>query len=105
MVSLAYAAAGKHGPLTVRDAIEDYLTFLEANRRSALDARCRANAFILPVLGDLEIEELTTERLRQWHVDLAKAPPRLRTKAGTPQKHRPDRADDESRRRRRSTAN
>ena len=97
--------AGKTGPLTVRQAVEVYLEFLTANRKSAPDARYRAAAFIYPELGDLEVEALTTDHLRRWHASLAKAAPRLRTKKGQKQQHRKIADDDEAQRRRRSTAN
>jgi integrase len=105
MTARTHAAAGKTGPLTVRDVVEEYLQFLETNRKSAYDARYRAAAFIYPALGDLEIVELTTERLERWHANLAKSAPRLRTREGEKQKHREIINDDEARRRRRSTAN
>ncbi|ACA21158.1 integrase family protein [Methylobacterium sp. 4-46] len=105
MVQRAHAAAGKTGPLTVQDAVEAYLAFLDANRKSGLDARHRAQAFIYPLLGDVEVEALTTAKLSRWLTDLAKTPPRIRTKAGAEQRYREVPDDDESRRRRRSTAN
>src|SRR3954454_14903203 len=105
MVHRAHAAAGKHGPLTVRDAVEAYLAWLADNRRTGADARYRASAFIFPALGDVEVEALKTERLRRWHADVAKAPPRLRTKPGEAQRHRAHLDDDEPKRRRRSSAN
>src|SRR5262249_21896507 len=90
----AHHAAGKHGPLTVRDAVESYLEFLEAHRKSASDARVRAEALILPQLGNVEVSALTTEQLRKWHVGLTK----------TAARH--GRQDDgDAQRRRRSTAN
>jgi len=104
-------AAGKSGPLTVRAAVEDYLQFLETNRKSAYDARYRAAAFIYPEFGDggdiedVEAEALTTDHLRRWHAGLAKTAPRLRTKKGKKQQYREITDDDEGRRRRRSTAN
>src|SRR6202008_1031697 len=51
------------GPLTVRQAIESYLEFLEGHRNTAEDARVRAEALILPQLGDIPVIELTTEKL------------------------------------------
>ncbi|GJD48014.1 hypothetical protein OPKNFCMD_0728 [Methylobacterium crusticola] len=86
MVQRAHAAAGKTSPLTVRDALETYLDFLDANRKSGLDARHRAGAFIYPPLG--EIEKLTTAKLDKWLTGLAKAPPRIRSKAGAEQRYR-----------------
>jgi integrase len=105
MVRRVHTAAGKTAPLTVQDAVDVYLEFLDSNRKSGADARVRAKALIYPQLGDIEVESLTTERLQRWHADLAKAAPRLRTKPGDRQRHRPIPHDDEARRRRRSTAN
>jgi integrase len=105
MTARTHVAAGKTGPLTVHDTVAEYLQFLETNRKSAYDARYRAAAFIYPALGDLEVVELTTERLERWHANLAKSAPRLRTREGEKQKHREITNDDEARRRRRSTAN
>jgi integrase len=101
----AHVAAGKTGPLTVHAAVEDYLQFLETNRKTATDARYRAAAFIYPELGDLEVAELRTERLERWHAGLAKAAPRLRTKEGAKQQHRAAADDEDGRRRRQASAN
>jgi integrase len=97
--------AGKAGPLTVKDVVEAYLEFLEHNRKTARDARYRAEAFILPKLGDIEVAALTTDILRKWHAALAKALPRTRTKPGEAQRHRAFNGDDEAVRRRRSSTN
>ena len=105
MVSRAQAAAGRAGPFTVADAIADYLGFLETNRKSAVDARARAEAFILPALGNLECVALSTEQIHKWHVGLTKLPPRARTKRGAKQRHRKTAGDDEALRRRRASAN
>lgn len=106
MVQRAHAAAGKTGPLTVADAIKLYIEFLENNRKSAREAQYAADAFILPVLGAVEIEALTTDQIRKWHAGLVKAQPRLRTKRGKEQQYREiDATDPEHQRRRKSTAN
>jgi integrase len=105
MVSRAHAAAGKTGPITVADAMDEYLTFLDGNRKSGGDARYRDAAFIRPRIGNIEAAALTTEKLRRWHADLANAAPRLRTRKGKAQKHREQGTDDESKRRRRASAN
>jgi integrase len=105
MVRRAHSAAGKTGPLTVKDAIEQYIEWLENNRKSSYDARRRAEAFIYPKLGDVEADSLTTDMLRKWHAGLAKVAPRLRTKPGKAQKHRIFNGDAESVRQRRSSAN
>jgi len=90
----AHHAAGKTGPLTVADAMESYFEFLDAHRKTARDARVRAEALILPQLGDIEVQALTTERLRKWHLGLAK----MAARHG-------QRDDGDGQRRRRSTAN
>jgi integrase len=101
----AHAAAGKTGPLTVKDAIESYIQFLENNRKSGGEARYAADAFILPEFGAVEIDALTTDQIRDWHVKVSKTPARVRTKPGEPQKFKDDTNDPESPRRRKSTAN
>jgi integrase len=101
MVARAHHAAGKHGPLTVADAVESYLSFLDTHRKTGYGARHRARAHILPTLGHIEVQALTTERLRKWHADIAKMPARVRTAPGAKQQHRkPDHSADGVRRRR-----
>jgi integrase len=93
---------------TVGRVMDDYLAALEADGRSpdaVRDARYRDQAFIRPKLGSIEFAALTADRLRRWLHDLAKAPPRLRTKPGKPQKHRDADGKEESSRQRRATAN
>jgi integrase len=91
------------GPLTVQRAVEDYLVHIQ-DKAGTQDATWRANALIVPQLGKLKVDELTTERLRKWHSDLAKLPPRVRTKRGEEQKHG-EIDGEEGRRRRCSSAN
>jgi integrase len=105
MVSRAHAAVGKTGPLTVADAIESYIEFLENNRKSGGEGRYAADAFILPTLGRIEVDALTTDQIRAWHASIAKAPARIRTKPGEKQQFKSDTADPEQTRRRRSSAN
>lgn len=105
MVSRAHAAAGKTGPLAVKDAIESYIEFLDSNRKSGGEARYAADAFILPELGEVEIDKLTTDQIRTWHVKVAKTPARIRTKPGGEQKYKVASGDPEQGRRRKSTAN
>lgn len=91
--------------ITVAAAMDDYLAFLDNNRRSAGDARYRDAAFIRPELGKIEPAALTAKQIRDWHAGLAKKAPRLRTKKGKEQKFREIGNDDESKRRRRASAN
>ena len=105
MVARAHATAGKTGPLTVKTAIDSYIQFLETNRKSARFARYVADAFVLPELGDIEVEALSTDKLRTWHAKLAKASARIRTRKGEKQRFKDDGDDPERDRRRKATAN
>jgi integrase len=107
MVARAHASAGKTGPLTVEEAIDSYIGFLETNRKSARFARYVADAFILPKLelGKTEVEALSTDKLRAWHSKLAKASARIRTRDGEKQRFKDDADDPERDRRRKATAN
>jgi integrase len=94
------------GPYTVRVCLEEYLGFMERDRKSAKDARWRAEAYILPELGDIPCVDLTSERLREWFHAAAQQPARVRSKAGGVQQYRThDATDAEQRRKRRSTTN
>lgn len=64
---------------TVRAAIDDYLADQRRRgKRSVGDAQTRANALILPLLGDVTLAQLTTKQLRAWRDGVAAAPPRRR---------------------------
>ena len=96
------------GPYTVKRCVEEYLTWLEQNRKTAKDSRIRAEALIYPTLGNLEVAKLTTKQLRDWRDGVASTPARLRTKKGQAQRYRPvDEEDDpeDAQRRRRASAN
>jgi integrase len=105
MVQRAHKAAGIQAPLTVATAVNSYVEFLEANRKSGREARYAADAFILPTLGKIRLDALTTEQIRKWHHGLAKAGARIRTTKGLAQQFRGNEDDPEWRRRRKSTAN
>ena len=96
----------RHRDLHRPSAIEDYLQWLDGNRKSASDARWRANALILPNLGDKEVARLTAKDLRSWQSSVARQGPRIRTRKDEDQKFREiDKDDPEERRRRRASAN
>jgi integrase len=105
MVGRANKAAGKTGPITVKAAIDAYVEFLEAKRKSAQFSRYAADAFILPVLGETEVEDLTKEQIENWHHDLAKTGARIRVKKGDEQRFKEITDPEEHQRKRRSTAN
>ena len=70
----------RSGPYTVRECLEDYLTWLQGHRKTAGDARYRVDAHIVPKLGEIQCDRLTTAEIQKWLRDLAASPARLRTK-------------------------
>ena len=105
-VRVAQGLPAKDGPYTVRTCLDEYLDFLDANRKSAKDARWRVEALIAPNLGGVPCCDLTAAKLRRWLEETAKAAPRLRSRRGAEPRYRQvvD-GDDEQRRKRRATAN
>jgi integrase len=96
----------KAGPFTVRDCVQQYLTWLEAERKSGRDARLKAEAFILPALGDKKCEALTADDINTWRNNAAALPPRARTSKGAKQQYRKKfDSSDEAVRRRKATVN
>jgi integrase len=100
----------RKGPYTVRDAIADYLDWLACHRKTTRDSKYRADALILPDLGDLYVDRLSAARLRKWQEGLATAAARLRRSAeevasGKIKGRDAHPNDVEAIRRRRSTAN
>jgi integrase len=97
--------ADDDGPYTVRKCLYEYLDWLERNRKSGKDASYRAEALILPALGDVVCAGLTAVCIRKWRDDLSDTAPRLRVKKGQDQRFRAIDDDDEGRRRRKATTN
>jgi integrase len=96
------------GPYTVADALRDYFEAREHEGSKGVKGyRQTAAAPILPQLGSIEIEKLTTVTIRAWLAGLAKTDKLVRTKlADTRRATRGFDADDpEAVRARRSTAN
>jgi NADH dehydrogenase/NADH:ubiquinone oxidoreductase subunit G len=104
-IARAHAAAGKTGPLTVGDAVAEYLDYLDQNKKTGKDARYRAEAFILPTLGAQEVEALTTDKLRKWLASVAQMAARVRTSKGKEQNHRDPGNGEQAIRQRRASAN
>lgn len=93
-------------PYTVADALEDYRADYQRRSGKATDRLdTSSSAWIQPELGAIPLDRLTKGRIVAWHQKMAETPPRLRTKAGMPQKHRKADANPEAVRQRRSTAN
>jgi len=95
----------EHGPFTVKDAIELYMLVYSAEGKGVRNTNYSINAHIIPALGHLEVQELTTARLRQWRDNLAASPPRLRSALGEEPAYRAAPDGPDAIRRRRSTAN
>jgi integrase len=87
MIERAHQGHGKHGPYTVGDAMDEYIAFLDGNRKSGADARYRDRALIRPALGDIEVAKLTADHLRKWMAQMARTPARLRTREGLKQQY------------------
>ena len=95
-------------PYTVSDAITDYLAeYRRKGGKSLAEMQTRIDAFISPSLGTVEVERLTTQRIKDWLEGVATSPARLRSAKGSATvKHREiDPDDDEAIRKRRATAN
>jgi integrase len=93
-------------PYTVADALADYRAdYLRRGGKAADRLDWSAAAWIIPELGAIELARLTRGRIVAWHQKLAETQARLRTRAGTAQKHREADCGPEGVRRRRSTAN
>jgi integrase len=65
-------------PVTVRRVVERYLAWYKVHNRSYDRIRYNFEAHVLPELGNLQVDSLTTDRLRRWHLELAQKPARLR---------------------------
>ena len=93
---------GVLAPVTVSDAMSDYLDWYKDHRKSADHAELTIRVHIKPKLGSKTIASLTTPVVRRWHSDLAKAPARTRNKNV---RRELDTSDAEAVRKRRATAN
>jgi prepilin-type processing-associated H-X9-DG protein len=91
--------------LTVADAIADYIIWLTTHRATWRAAGQTAVRHILPTLGKIRLNELTTRQLIDWRDKLAERPALFRSRAGAPQNYRPTPTTSEGRRARRATAN
>jgi integrase len=105
MVERAHRAAGHHGTLTVGRALDQYVEYLEREKKSARDARYRIEALIRPTLGEIEVARLTADTIRDWLNNLLKTGPRLRTREGLEQRHGKIGRDADALRARRASAN
>lgn len=91
------------GPYTVSKALDDYLEGFTG--KDVVNTRRRIDSIVRPQLGKLDVGKLTAKIIADWHLSLAKAPARLRTRKGADQNFRETADSDEARRSRRSSAN
>jgi len=100
-------SAPRKGPYTVAQACDDYLE--DYRRRGGRAVTVLSYAFtghVLPKLGTVRVDRLTTVQLQDWHRSIAEQPRRLRTRPGAAQNYVPlDQSDPEAVRQRRATAN
>jgi integrase len=96
----------RQGPLTVADAMADYLKAYERRGGKALyDTRRVAESHVLPALGATTVAKLTARKITDWHHGLAEKRARARTKPGRKQNYRKVETGPDSIRKRRATAN
>jgi integrase len=95
------------GPYTVRECLEEYLTWLQGHRKTGHDARYRVDTHIAAKLGGIQCNRLTTAEIQKWLRDLASSPARLRSKKDTKKPNFREflKGDHEAVRRRRASAN
>ncbi|MBS1941292.1 MAG: site-specific integrase [Bacteroidetes bacterium] len=95
------------GPFTVADAWALYREDCVRRGVKALGRLdCGAKLYILPALGEAEVEKLTQTRIEKWHAALAEAAPRRRAKKFADKvAEGPKPRTDEEKRKRRSSAN
>jgi integrase len=103
------AAGGvRKGSYTVSDAVTDYISEIKAEKKPSAvkGAEYVFDAWILPELGTIQVEKLTTDRLNRWRNKLATNPKRVRTKrTATEQATRKTPEGEDAHRARKATAN
>ncbi len=65
-------------PITVSQAVEDYLTWFRAHRKSHRATEAVLLAHVIPAFGSKRIGELTTRDIQRWHERLTTLPARAR---------------------------
>jgi integrase len=96
----------RHGPLTVADAVAEYLKAYERRGGKAMyETQRTAETHILPALGTILVGKLTARKIADWHHGLAEKRARIRTKPGRRQNYREASTGPDAVRKRRATAN
>jgi integrase len=93
-------------PLSVADAVEDYLKeFERRGGKSVYETRRAAERHILPALGPILVTKLTAKKIEDWHHALAETPALARSKPGGKPNYRKVDKSPDGIRKRRATAN
>ena len=98
----------RRGPYSVANAVRDYLEEITAEKpaRPVRDARYIFGNSVVPELGHVLVENLTSDQLTRWRNNLAGRPRGVRKKRGaTGRATRPVPDTDEARRKRKASAN
>ena len=96
----------RQGPLTVAEAVADYLKAYERRGGKALyETQRAAETHILSALGNTPVSKLTARKITDWHHGLAEKRARARTKPGRRQNYREAGTGPDAVRKRRATAN
>ena len=96
----------RQGPLTVADAMAEYLKAYERRGGKAVyETQRAAETHILPALGTTPVAKLTARKIADWHHGLAEKRARVRTKPGRRQNYRKADTGPDAVRKRRATAN
>ncbi len=91
---------------TVGDVCQQYIRWSKKHRRGSEGVRRTLEAHVLPDLGDVPLDRLTSRRLRAWHERLAEKPAHVRTSKYGKKKRRTRVAKtDDEKRARKVTAN
>jgi|AmaraimetFIIA100_FD_contig_111_434492_length_1756_multi_5_in_0_out_0_1 integrase len=93
------------GRLTVSKAMADYIDRQVALGKPMAGAESAAVVHILPALGKMAVDDLTSHQLQRWLANLAAQPARIRTRADEPQRFKAAPVDEDGVRRRRASAN
>ncbi|MDD3289165.1 MAG: site-specific integrase [Alphaproteobacteria bacterium] len=94
------------GSYTVADAMRDYLAQYSVEGKGLGVTKAVTNAHILPALGAVKLDRLTTKKITAWVHNLASAPARLRTGKTAKKRNVCELGDDpEAIRRRRASTN
>ncbi len=93
------------GKYKVSDAAADYLKWFKQNRKSYNETNRAIEKYILPEFGTIQVEKLTTKRIRYWMEKMVSTPAELRSGKLQKPKFKEVDNDPETVRKRKSTTN